>query len=69
MAYDISVIRPEMRFEQVKPRGQGLSPDRKAGIKRALNTLHTMEIMAATIYKCQITSKPCALNTRPCATR
>jgi demethoxyubiquinone hydroxylase (CLK1/Coq7/Cat5 family) len=64
MAYDISVIRPEMRFEQVKPRGQGLSPDRKAGIRRALNTLHTMEIMAATIYKCQITSKPCALNTQ-----
>jgi demethoxyubiquinone hydroxylase (CLK1/Coq7/Cat5 family) len=64
MAYDISVIRPEMRAEQVKFRGQGFSASRKAGLKKGLRALHTLEIMATNIYKCQITSKDCALNTQ-----
>lgn len=64
MAYDISVIRPEMRLEQVKSRGQGFSSDRKDGIEKGLHTLHTLEVMATTIYKCQITAKPCELNTQ-----
>ena len=64
MAYDISVIRPELRADQVKSRGQGFSPSRKTGLKKALRALHTLEIMAANIYKCQITSEDCALNTQ-----
>lgn len=64
MAYDISVIRPEMRAEQVKMRGAGLSPERRAAIKKGLRTLHTLEIMATNIYKCQITFKDCELNTQ-----
>jgi demethoxyubiquinone hydroxylase (CLK1/Coq7/Cat5 family) len=62
MAYDISVIRPEMRLEQVKSRGVGFGPLRRAGIKKGLRTLHTLEIMATNIYKCQITSEPSELN-------
>ncbi|MFH0916513.1 MAG: demethoxyubiquinone hydroxylase family protein [bacterium] len=64
MAYDISVIRPEMRFEHVKSRGQGFSLERKASIRKGLRALHTLEIMATTIYKCQITAKSCELNTQ-----
>jgi demethoxyubiquinone hydroxylase (CLK1/Coq7/Cat5 family) len=64
MAYDISVIRPEMRAEQVKARGQGFPAERKAAIRKGLRALHTLEMMAITIYKCQITSASCELNTQ-----
>jgi demethoxyubiquinone hydroxylase (CLK1/Coq7/Cat5 family) len=64
MTHDISVIRPEMRAEQVKARGADFSAARKAAVRKGLRTLHTLEIMAVNIYKCQITAKPCALNTR-----
>jgi demethoxyubiquinone hydroxylase (CLK1/Coq7/Cat5 family) len=64
MAYDISVIRPEMRAEQVRSRGEGFSSERRAAIKKGLRTLHTLEIVATNIYKYQISSKPCALNTQ-----
>jgi demethoxyubiquinone hydroxylase (CLK1/Coq7/Cat5 family) len=64
MAYDITVIRPEMRHDQVRPRGRDLPPDQRKAVKKALRTLHTLEIMAVTIYKCQITSSPSELNTQ-----
>ncbi len=64
MTYDTAVIRPEMRAEEVIARGKGFSPRRRAGIKKGLRTLHTLEIMATNIYKCQITSTPSALNTQ-----
>jgi demethoxyubiquinone hydroxylase (CLK1/Coq7/Cat5 family) len=64
MDYDVSVIRPEMRAEQVKARGEGFSPGRKAALKKGLHALHTLEIMATNIYKCQITTKPSRLNTQ-----
>lgn len=63
MAYDVSVIRPQMRVENVKVRGGDLSSERKAAVRKALQSLHALEIMAVNIYKCQITSRPCALNT------
>jgi len=63
MGYDISLIRPELRVEQIKSRGAGFTPERKAKLKKGLHALHTLEIMATNIYKCQITSRPCALNT------
>jgi demethoxyubiquinone hydroxylase (CLK1/Coq7/Cat5 family) len=63
MTHDISVIRPEIRAEQIKPRGQGFSPGRTVAVKKGLRKLHTLEIMATNIYKCQITSRPSALNT------
>jgi demethoxyubiquinone hydroxylase (CLK1/Coq7/Cat5 family) len=63
MTHDIAVIRPEMRAEQVKLRGAGLNREQSATVRRALRTLHTLEIMATKIYGCQITAKPCALST------
>ncbi len=63
MAYDISVIRPEMRHDQVASRGRALSSAERKAVKKGLRTLHTLEIMATTIYKCQITAKDCRLNT------
>ena len=62
-SYDISVIRPEMRMGDVKPRGEGYDRVRRRRIKKGLQQLHSLEIMAVTIYKSQITKKPCALNT------
>ncbi len=54
-AYDISVIRPELRAEDFKMRGEGFAPKRLAAIRKGLRTLHTLELMAQTIYKFQLT--------------
>jgi len=64
MDYDTDVIRPEMRAEQVKVRGDDFTPARRRSVKKGLHTLHTLEIMATNVYKCQITSKRSALNTQ-----
>jgi demethoxyubiquinone hydroxylase (CLK1/Coq7/Cat5 family) len=63
MAFDIAVIRPEMRVEQVKARGADAGAKDRVALRKALRTLHTLEIMATKIYACQITAKPCVLNT------
>jgi ubiquinone biosynthesis monooxygenase Coq7 len=63
MAYDTSIIRPEMRVDDVKWRGEGLSRQRKREIQKRLRVLHTLEIMATTIYKCQIASGHCNVDT------
>jgi len=55
--YDISIIRPEMRAQDCRLRGQGYSPQRLAAIRKGLKTLHTLELMAQTIYKFQITGE------------
>jgi len=60
--YDISIIRPQMRNEDVKFRGQGMPPSRLKGIKKGLLALHTLEGMAVNIYKFQITKKESELN-------
>ena len=60
--YDVSVIRPEMKLENVKYRGEGFSPQRLIKIKDALLTLHTLEIMATNIYRFQISRKKTELN-------
>ncbi len=64
MAHDIAVIRPEMRHEQVMPRARDRSPGERRALRKGLQTLHTLELMAVTIYKCQITKKECELNTQ-----
>ncbi len=61
-SYDISVIRPEIRQENVKPRGEGFEPQRLKAIRKGLRTLHTLELMAQTIYKFQISKEPSELN-------
>jgi ubiquinone biosynthesis monooxygenase Coq7 len=54
-SYDVSIIRPQMRCEDFKMRGQGMEPARLEAIKKGLLALHTLELMATTIYKFQIT--------------
>jgi len=60
--YDISVIRPAMRDEDFKLRGEGMPADRLKAIKKSLVTLHTLELMASTIYRFQITQERSELN-------
>jgi ubiquinone biosynthesis monooxygenase Coq7 len=60
--YDISIIRPEVRAEQIKLRGENYRPERLAGIKKGLRALHTLELMAQTIYKFQITKERSEMN-------
>ena len=62
MTYDITIIRPEMREEQITPLGRGLGGDKRKALKKGLQTLHALEIMAVNIYKCQITGDDTPLN-------
>ena len=55
--YDISVIRPQMRSEDFKIRGRDMNAERLKSIRKGLHTLHTLELMAITIYRFQIASK------------
>ncbi|MBN1816006.1 MAG: demethoxyubiquinone hydroxylase family protein [Sedimentisphaerales bacterium] len=60
--YDISMIRPAMREADCSLRGQGMSASRLSAIRKGLRTLHTLELMASTIYRFQITKQPTDLN-------
>ena len=56
--YDTSVIRPQIRAGDIRHRGSTLSRRRRRAVKKALRTLHTLELMAVNIYKFQITNDP-----------
>jgi ubiquinone biosynthesis monooxygenase Coq7 len=60
--YDISIIRPELRSEHFKMRGEGYAPERLRAIKKGLRALHTLELMAQTIYKFQLTREKTDIN-------
>ena len=60
--YDISIIRPQMRSDDFKMRGEGFTPERLAAIRKGLRTLHTLELMAQTIYKFQLTKERNEIN-------
>jgi demethoxyubiquinone hydroxylase (CLK1/Coq7/Cat5 family) len=60
--YDISIVRPQMRHEDFKMRDRQMEPERLKSIRKGLLTLHTLELMAQTIYRFQITSEKCELN-------
>lgn len=60
--YDISIIRPQMRSEDFKLRGDGFAEQRLKAIKKGLLTLHTLELMAQNIYRFQVTKQPNELN-------
>lgn len=49
--YDISIIRPEVRHDDIKLRGEGMEPARLKQIRKGLRTLHAFEIMAVNAYK------------------
>jgi ubiquinone biosynthesis monooxygenase Coq7 len=51
-----------MHSEDFKTRGQGMEPARLQAIKKGLLTLHTLELMATTIYRFQITKENCDFN-------
>ncbi|MEJ2647889.1 MAG: demethoxyubiquinone hydroxylase family protein [Sedimentisphaerales bacterium] len=51
-----------MDEKEVKQRGQASSERRLAAIRKGLLALHTLELMAQTIYKFQITKEPSELN-------
>ncbi len=55
--FDISIIRPEMRLSDFKLRGTEMRSERLKKIRKGLRTLHTLETMAANIYKFQITRR------------
>ena len=59
---DIKVIRPEMRLSDFKHRGTEMTPKRLKDIRKGLRTLHTLETMAANIYKYQISRRTTELN-------
>ncbi len=61
MIYDIKIIRPQVTAEDVKLRRTVSKKDLNK-IKKALITLHDLELMAQTIYKFQITGKKTELN-------
>lgn len=64
MPEEWGIIRPELRAEQIRARGGDFTAARKASVKKGLRTLHTLEIMATNIYKCQITARSSLLNTK-----
>jgi demethoxyubiquinone hydroxylase (CLK1/Coq7/Cat5 family) len=61
-SYDISIVRPQLKHEDFKMRGRDMEPARLNAIKKGLLTLHTLELMATTIYRFQITRENSELN-------
>ncbi|MEN6308066.1 MAG: demethoxyubiquinone hydroxylase family protein [Anaerohalosphaeraceae bacterium] len=55
--YDVTILRPAIRKEDIALRGRQLSPSELARVKKALRTLHNLEIMATNVYRFQITGK------------
>jgi len=60
--YDIAIIRPQLRNENFKLRGQGMDSSRRKAIKEGLRALNTLELMAMTIYRFQVTQEHSELN-------
>jgi len=60
--YDISIVRPQLKHEDFKMRGGDMEPARLKAVKKGLLTLHTLELMAITIYRFQITGEKSELN-------
>lgn len=53
--FDVSVLRPVVTHDQVALRGRSLSPEALKKVKKALRTLHSLEIMAVNAYRFAIT--------------
>ncbi len=58
------LIRTEQRFNQIQFRGEGISSESLAEIKKGLITFYNLEIMAAAIYHFQISRDRNELNRR-----
>jgi demethoxyubiquinone hydroxylase (CLK1/Coq7/Cat5 family) len=62
--FDQSVIRPQILEEEFRLRGEGMSRQQLRGIRKALRSLHTLETMAATLYRFQIRGDSSELDLR-----
>ncbi len=62
MAYDISIIRPQVTIDDIKFRNRQLPAKTLKDIKKALLGLHCVEITATNIYRYQISKKDSELN-------
>ena len=60
--YDVSIVRPQLRSEDFKIRSREMGSERLKTIRKGLLTLHTLELMAMTIYRFQITKGSSDLN-------
>ena len=60
--YDVSIIRPQMQAGDVRLRIKPIDPEKLKPLKKALQAFHTLETMAANIYKFQLTKEPSELN-------
>lgn len=59
---EVVILRPQLRHEQIAFRGQTLAASDRRNVRKALRALHTLEIMAVTVYRCQITRGESELN-------
>jgi demethoxyubiquinone hydroxylase (CLK1/Coq7/Cat5 family) len=62
MKYDTEIIRPAMRDADVSLRVGSAPPADLRLMRKGLLTLHTLELMAVTIYRCQIAPRPTDLD-------
>ncbi len=62
MAYDISIIRPQVSMDDIKFRNRALPAKTLKGIKKALLSLHCVEMTATNIYRYQISKEDSELN-------
>jgi ubiquinone biosynthesis monooxygenase Coq7 len=53
-----------MKSDDFEMRGRDMEQARLKAIKKGLLTLHTLELMATTIYRFQITSEKCRFNSQ-----
>ena len=60
--YDVEIIRPQMRAQDVRLRTKPADSAKLKTLKKALQAFHTLETMAANIYKFQLTKEPSELN-------
>ena len=60
--FDIDIIRPQMRLEDVKLERREMARAGLQSLKKALRAFHNLETMAVNIYKWQLTRRPGELN-------
>lgn len=61
-SFDISVIRPALHHQDIGWRGRDLSIQQRRQVRKALRTLHSLEIMAVNVYRFQISAADNELN-------
>ena len=60
--YNVEIIRPQMTAHDVHLRSKPADPAKLKTLKKALQAFHTLETMAVSIYKFQLTKAPSEFN-------